>query len=260
MLRGWLLLGLSVAARASCPAALAEHNLCCCRGSGIHTTALREITLAYLRDLLQTCIEIEHSTIPLYLTALYSNSDTTGWAYNVTRGVAVEEMLHMTHAANVLNAIGGTPSIDHPAFVPEYPIVIPVINITSHVGSFSKRTVYTFEKIEADLADESKSITATYKFVADSLAALVKLHGEAAVFSGDPKRQVVAASRGGEQTFAVTTLEHAVAALVGVSDQGSGMPTAQPPGFNLSAGPLGGGLAQCVHQSPTRTAGRCTLG
>ena len=35
--------------------------------------------------------------------------DNKSFAYNVTHGVAIEEMLHMTDAANLLNAIGGAP-------------------------------------------------------------------------------------------------------------------------------------------------------
>ncbi len=55
-------------------------------------------------------IKLEHATIPPYLTALYSikpdprksNHDS----YNIIRAVAVEEMLHLTLAANLLNAVG----------------------------------------------------------------------------------------------------------------------------------------------------------
>ena len=41
------------------------------------------------------------------------------------RVVAVEEMLHLTLAANVLNAVGGTPDLTAPGFVPEYPAYLP---------------------------------------------------------------------------------------------------------------------------------------
>ena len=42
--------------------------------------------------------------------------------------VVIEEMLHMTTAANLLNAVGGAPSIDQPAFIPSWPLEIPLIN------------------------------------------------------------------------------------------------------------------------------------
>ena len=39
-------------------------------------------------------------------------------AAELIESVVMEEMLHMVLAANVLNAIGGTPSIGRPGFVP----------------------------------------------------------------------------------------------------------------------------------------------
>ena len=72
-------------------------------------------TLAYIRHLLQICIEIEHSTIPLYLTAVYSMRNTSSWEHGVILGVAIEEMLHMTNVANLFNAIGGHPDISKPS-------------------------------------------------------------------------------------------------------------------------------------------------
>ena len=81
----------------------------------LRAPALLTPTLGYLRQLLQTCVEIEHSTIPLYLTAAWSMDDNKSFAYNVTHGVAIEEMLHMTDAANLLNAIGGAPDSTSPA-------------------------------------------------------------------------------------------------------------------------------------------------
>jgi hypothetical protein len=44
--------------------------------------------------------------------------------------VVIEEMLHMTIAANVLNAVGGHPAIDRPDFVPNYPEDLPALNLT----------------------------------------------------------------------------------------------------------------------------------
>src|SRR6516225_2856414 len=43
----------------------------------------------------------------------------------IIQSVVVEEMLHMTLASNVLNAIGGSPQIDKPGFIPTYPGPLP---------------------------------------------------------------------------------------------------------------------------------------
>ena len=56
-------------------------------------------------------MELEHATIPPYLTALYSIHPTpTPTPPHILRVVAVEEMLHLTLVANVLNAVGGSPT------------------------------------------------------------------------------------------------------------------------------------------------------
>ena len=68
-----------------------------------------EETLNYTRSLLQAAVEVEHGTVPLYLTALWSIVNGSDAAASVIHSVVVEEMLHMTIAANTLNAIGGAP-------------------------------------------------------------------------------------------------------------------------------------------------------
>lgn len=75
---------------------------------------------------LQSAIELEHSTIPLYLTALYSikpnaNQEVAG----LIRSVVLEEMLHMALACNILISIGGSPAIGQPGFIPNYPGSLP---------------------------------------------------------------------------------------------------------------------------------------
>ena len=84
-----------------------------------NTTVPLKSGLEYLRQMLQMAIQVEHSTIPLYLSSLYSIKDSGSWPATLIRSVAIEEMLHMTVAANILNAIGGHPAIDRPGFVPE---------------------------------------------------------------------------------------------------------------------------------------------
>lgn len=75
---------------------------------------------------LQTAIELEHSTIPPYLTALYSiKPGYNQFIADTLRGVVVEEMLHFSIACNILISIGGSPNISKPGFVPKYPGPLP---------------------------------------------------------------------------------------------------------------------------------------
>lgn len=83
--------------------------------------------LADLRNALQNAVELEHSTIPPYLTAMYSIKEGANREVAaLIRSVVVEEMLHMTIAANVLNAVGGHPDINKPDFIPDYPTPLPM--------------------------------------------------------------------------------------------------------------------------------------
>lgn len=88
------------------------------------------LTPAELKDLqghLQTALHVELSTVPIYLYTYYSINRSPGWnddakageelaryankAGGIIMSVVVEEMLHMSLAANILRAIGGTPSV-----------------------------------------------------------------------------------------------------------------------------------------------------
>ena len=83
-------------------------------------------TLDDLREHLQWAIELEHSTLPPYLCALYSiKPGTNQAAVSAITSVFIEEMLHMTLAANLLNAVGGAPALDKADFIPRYPTYLP---------------------------------------------------------------------------------------------------------------------------------------
>ena len=71
-------------------------------------------------------MEVEHATIPPYMTALATlmtgnNSDIQ----KRLRDVFIQEMFHLALAANILNAVGGKPSLNYSGFIPDYPSVLP---------------------------------------------------------------------------------------------------------------------------------------
>lgn len=126
-------------------------------------TAPTPITgLADLKAALHLAIGVELSTIPVYLTALYSIQDgrNTGAAQTI-RSVVMEEMLHMTLAANVLNALGETPSTEPVDFqgheavspIPDYPLESPLISGigTLRLLPLSPQAVDGFVRIEHPL-------------------------------------------------------------------------------------------------------------
>src|SRR3954467_6230529 len=108
-------------------------------------------TVEELRAHLHVAMQLEHGTLPPYLTALYSiQPETNSEARHILRVAVVEEMLHLTLAANVLNAVGGTPDLTAPGFVPEYQAYLPDGETDFRVSlqRFSREAVDTFLRIE----------------------------------------------------------------------------------------------------------------
>jgi len=67
--------------------------------------------LEWLTSALQTAIELEHATLPLYLSAMFSLEVQNYTSYNLIRSVAMEEMVHMAIACNMLASLGVAPKI-----------------------------------------------------------------------------------------------------------------------------------------------------
>lgn len=79
-----------------------------------------------LHKSLQYAVIVEFSTIPPYLTALYSLQDKTSSAYQTIRSVVIEEMLHLNLVCNMINAIGYKPNLIYPnPDNPKQPITYP---------------------------------------------------------------------------------------------------------------------------------------
>ena len=212
----------------------------------------REDLLAYL----YAALRLEHATIPPYLTALYSlHPGTNSPAWHILRVVAVEEMLHLTLAANVMNAVGGTPDLTGPDFVPAFPTSLPdgETDFTVDLQPFSARAVETFLKIErpAQAPTESArlverdpgalsmlvgsptdpgmqfySIGEFYEEIIRGLRSLDERYRAEGreLFTGDPARQVTAEYfySGGGTPIPVTDVSSALEALSFIAGQGEG--------------------------------------
>jgi CDGSH-type Zn-finger protein len=183
----------------------------------------------------QWAIELEHGTLPPYLFALCSIEDgRNAEAADVVRSVFMEEMLHLTLAANLLNAVGGEPRLDTPELLPRYPIYLPHSNRAFEVPlqRFSPEAIETFLKIERPAAHDGVPENESYETIGQFYAAidqaldrLAETLGKEALFSGDPARQVTDAQYygGSGRIIAVQDLESAKAALVEIVEQGEGL-------------------------------------
>ena len=196
-----------------------------------------------LKNLLQAAVELELSTIPPYLCALYTlRPGANDEARLIIRSVVVEEMLHMVLAANVLNAIGGEPRVAGADHALRYPHELPD-GVVLDLLPFSPEAVEAFLKVEnpqyyhhalgpghpllagrpqeRHLARATTAISSPttiggfYDEIIDGLKQAAATIGEQTVFCGDPARQVTRDYyyAGGGTPISVTDLASACRAL-----------------------------------------------
>lgn len=182
-------------------------------------------TLQLLQDMLQHAVEVEQSVIQPYLSAYYSiHAGASTNASQLLREVVIEEMFHMAAAANVLNAVGGHPSVDGSEYAPEYPMVFSYLNVSLHLAPFTHDQALAFRDIEeAPWGPDFPvhSIGVWYQKIEEVMDFLVSTRGEAYVFTGDAQLQVNF-TIGSGTLDAVRTYADAKTALGGIVHQGEG--------------------------------------
>jgi len=141
-------------------------------------------TPSELKDALQTAMQLEFSTIPLYLCAQWSIGADASSVADMISTIAIQEMFHFALAGNILTAIGGTTNVAHPDFITSYPTnVLPggiVQSIPVDLKPLSKDQLEVFMQIEcpefppvALLAGEAPAtIGAFYTTISDAIAKL----------------------------------------------------------------------------------------
>ncbi|MEJ2044371.1 MAG: ferritin-like protein [Reinekea sp.] len=211
-------------------------------------------TVDDLHFYLTQAMKIEHATIPPYMTALYSLKPGSNLeAFHIMRTVLVEEMLHLTLAANVFNAVGGDIQgvLTAPDFVPVYPTYLPTgaDDFQVSIAPFSQNTVSTFLQIERSKeVEEGEPIVgprpnpdpwltipgfeSNYSyysiglFYAEIIRGMYQLYQELGddLFSGDPAKQITAEYyyNGAGNIIPVTDWNSALAALQVIQEQGEG--------------------------------------
>jgi hypothetical protein len=184
-----------------------------------------------VRNALQKAVELEHSTIPVYLYALYSlDTAKNGAIVAIVSSVVIEEMLHMTLACNILNALGGSPVLDRPGLIPTYPGPLPggvESDLIVHLAQFSREQVHSFMTIEepedplhfpvleALAAPQPRTIGQFYAAIEQQIVAL----GDGA-FSSAPRHQIGPDRM--EGSILVTNVDSARAAIDTIVEQGEG--------------------------------------
>jgi len=197
--------------------------------------------LATLYPILQNAIELEHATIPPYLTAMFSlKPGTEREIWQIIHSIVIEEMMHMTIAANILNALGGHPDINHPAFVPNYPTPLPmgigtglIVTLAKYSRSQVKNVFMEIEEPENPLsfpilmADSAKAAALEFHTIGEFYEALKQKINDLApkVLPGDPNLQVTSPHYPSDLLFPILTKQNAMDAIDIIVEQGEGTST-----------------------------------
>jgi hypothetical protein len=211
--------------------------------------------------LLTQASELEQGILCEYLFALYSLKrdprdglsgeqleQVTRWGRALSE-IAVQEMLHLTLATNLLIAVGATPHFHRPNFPIRCQWYPPDVQIA--LVPFGEAALRHFLYLERpdhiDLSDaelfsvvcECRPLTATpttlmaapqdystvghlYRSIGHGFERLVERYGEADVFIGPPHAQATSKLLGWPELMAVTDLGSAKAAIATIVEQGEG--------------------------------------
>jgi hypothetical protein len=201
-------------------------------------------TIDELREYVQTAIALEQATLPLYLTAAWSIKETSpsgGAIADIIMQIAFQEMVHMGLACNLLKAIGGSPRINTPDAVVQFPDYLPGVDLGMEVDlrPLSTDRVKLFMEIEKPLNPIPPSLLTAavprFPTIGEFYAAIDRgLVNVNPAFSsaGQLTRNVH-----GGRIFVIASLADAQKAVKLIQEQGEGTTASQ------GATDFGGGLA-----------------
>lgn len=197
--------------------------------------------VAWLKDSLQAAVELELSTVPVYLSGMWSIKTQAGEVYDHIKQVVFEEMLHLGLVCNLLTTIGGTPQIATTTAVPKFPGPLPGgvrPNLTVYLAGLTRQMVNeVFMEIEYPQSGPiAFALTTTYPTIGDFYDAVLDAFVQNASAITGTKQLTASNSLLGELK-AVNTLDDARKAVGTIKEQGEG--TTQSP----NATDFGGSLA-----------------
>ena len=215
---------------------------------------------AQLIYLLTEAAELEHGIMCCYLSAALSiKSDVKEgiaeeqlpivrrWRRTILQ-IAIQEMVHMSLACNLLTAVGGAPHLRRPN-LPTSPRAYPP-SFTLELAPFCRRSLESFIFIErpedlepgvgggpssgqsflpqAKLSDifsserQYQTVGHLYRGIEDGFKYLSQKYGDEHLFLGPPEAQLADTFFSLPGLFSVTGLTSAVAAIEGIVEQGEG--------------------------------------
>ena len=189
---------------------------------------------------LQWALCVEISTIPPYLCALYSIIDRGTTAAALVRSVVVEEMLHAQLVSNLMNSIGGAPSL-HPKFIPLYPGYIrhhaaggPFIQLQALSPALARTVFMAIEQPEASPqapaeGNHFETIGQFYKAIEEGFANCLERDPTLFERNTGLQRTDTYFGGGGGRLVIAHNLKSARRAINEITEQGEGATHPQPP-------------------------------
>jgi len=187
-----------------------------------------------LKEHLQTALTLELSTIPTYLCALYSIPDGSNTiAAELIQSVVMEEMLHMTLVANLLNGIDCRPNLRRAEHIPSYPTYLPHSDHSFCVQllPFGQQAVDMFLMIERPAPPHARVQAHDYHTIGQFYEAIEEGFGrvhrsDKKLFKKDTSGQVTHRDwyyGGGGEPIVVHDLRSARRAIHEIARQGEGL-------------------------------------
>jgi hypothetical protein len=185
--------------------------------------------LSWLQESLQAAVELEFSTLPIYLSGMWSIKNQSGEVYDLINSVVLEEMLHMGFACNMLTAIGGTPKIVAPTYPGHLPGgVLPDLDV--YLGGLNPKTVEMYMAIEepehplARTEADDPTIGMFYDAIHElfqTLSPAISTNGQLIATLGVPNPDGSGTTLTEPLTI-LTSLDDVLAAIKTIKDQGEG--------------------------------------
>ena len=194
-------------------------------------------TIQDLRTHLQWAVQVELTTIPTYLYAMYSIKDPSSESAEVFRSVVIEEMLHVALASNLLVAVGGQPKFYHRDILPKYPDPVPhhregfTVNLERASKDYVRDTCMAIELPEEPGAipedNNFDTIGQFYLALENCFRTLCEQPGHQVFEQNDTRKQLTKAytpeiSDTGDLSL-VTDLDSAMSAMQTIIEQGEGI-------------------------------------
>ncbi len=183
--------------------------------------------LTIIHQLLNCAIQIEHFTIPLYLTACYSipeekKNEGFGLLSKSLKEIYLDEMHHMKWACNLLTAYNGTPQVHCKENMPDYPNGPSILHIENKfpLSKASLQQIKKFVEIEKpdfdplEINKELKGAGLSSKQLIDKLSTANNLSEAMQELLKPIVGALTEKTRGSAETKVITYLIHIATLLI----------------------------------------------